>query len=392
MANLLTVIVPAKKLIDGRHKVRIAVSHNSQTRYIVTDVIVDSEREFKNGQVVKRPDSSNLNRKLRKILTGYQEKLDNMESFAHLSCAELVDLLKNKKANTRHLILKDIFNEYLSTLVLAENSLTTYKTGWGRLSQFLDENSPIEHINFQKVSLLKTKLVKKYSPSTVKLDLALLSSTFLYARKCGYTKPDFNPMLGLKLPETYPRDSWLTVEEMRMLRDVELKDKEVRVARDIIMLSYYLGGINIVDLVKINFNDHPDTLRYIRTKTQNRVKLNKYVEFKIPEEAKPIILQYKDKNGFILKHLKTPNVSIHYYILKLREITGLSKLVYYSARKSFSQHAFNLGISTPVIDYILGHKVEKSGSSIFSYIVVTPSMATEALRKILDNLKNNVIL
>lgn len=34
MANLSIVIVPAKKLSNGRHRVRIAVAHRSQTRYI----------------------------------------------------------------------------------------------------------------------------------------------------------------------------------------------------------------------------------------------------------------------------------------------------------------------------------------------------------------------
>lgn len=36
MANLSIVIVPAKKLSNGRHRVRIAVAHRSQTRYIST--------------------------------------------------------------------------------------------------------------------------------------------------------------------------------------------------------------------------------------------------------------------------------------------------------------------------------------------------------------------
>ena len=53
MANLSIVIVPAKKLSNGRHRVRIAVAHRSQTRYISTQFILDSANQMKNGRVVK---------------------------------------------------------------------------------------------------------------------------------------------------------------------------------------------------------------------------------------------------------------------------------------------------------------------------------------------------
>lgn len=47
MATLKLRIVPAKKLIDGRHKIRISLAHNSETRYIPTDCIINDESEFK---------------------------------------------------------------------------------------------------------------------------------------------------------------------------------------------------------------------------------------------------------------------------------------------------------------------------------------------------------
>lgn len=55
MATLKLRIVPTKILIDGRHKIRIVVSHNSETRYIPTDCIIDNEDHFKEGQVINRP-------------------------------------------------------------------------------------------------------------------------------------------------------------------------------------------------------------------------------------------------------------------------------------------------------------------------------------------------
>lgn len=78
MPTLKLAIVPAKILSDGKHKVRISVSHNSQTRYIPTDCIIDDLSQFKEGQIVNRSDASYMNMKLRKKLIFYQETLDNI--------------------------------------------------------------------------------------------------------------------------------------------------------------------------------------------------------------------------------------------------------------------------------------------------------------------------
>lgn len=68
MANLSIVIVPAKKLSNGRHRVRIAVAHRSQTRYISTQFILDSANQMKNGRVVKHENAANINSCLRKLI------------------------------------------------------------------------------------------------------------------------------------------------------------------------------------------------------------------------------------------------------------------------------------------------------------------------------------
>ena len=71
MATFNVVILPAKKMANNKHKVRIMVSHNSQTRYIVTDILLDSPSELKNGKVVKRSDKDLLNLRIKKIYDIY---------------------------------------------------------------------------------------------------------------------------------------------------------------------------------------------------------------------------------------------------------------------------------------------------------------------------------
>lgn len=87
MATLKLTVFKAKVLKDGRHKIRIAVCHKQETSYIITNFIIDSESQFKNGQVVKRPDASMMNSKLRNLLNEYQEKLDAIKNKEIYSCA-----------------------------------------------------------------------------------------------------------------------------------------------------------------------------------------------------------------------------------------------------------------------------------------------------------------
>lgn len=232
MATLKPVIVPAKVLKGGKHKVRIALSHNSKTRYIVTDIVIDSSKEFKDGQIVKRDDAASKNTKLRKLLQEYQKNADEINNIECLACSEI--------------------------------------------------------------------------------------------------------------PDPTIQQSWLTVDEVKAIRDIDSTQKWIIKCRDVFMLSYYLGGINICDLVKINFNLPNDVLRYVRTKTDRKTKINKFVEFEIPEEAKQIINKYKGIDGKLcLQKNQEKNLMRSFFrrtFPLLGKLAGIEHLIYYSARKSQPTH------------------------------------------------------
>lgn len=72
MAGLFITVVPNLKLKKGTHTVCIAVTHSGQTRYIPTEVTINSESEFKNGRIVKRLDKDILNVKQKRALNLYE--------------------------------------------------------------------------------------------------------------------------------------------------------------------------------------------------------------------------------------------------------------------------------------------------------------------------------
>lgn len=391
MAILNPVILPGKALKGGRHKVRISISHNGEFRYLLTDIILDSAKEFKNGQIVKRHDAALLNTKLRGILQKYQQAIDELEYIEGLTCPELVYQIKNANKYRRR-TLSSIYDEFVEYSSLKQSTRLLYASCFRSIQKCLGDKILVENINHTTILALdKTMRVdRKLRPSTILLQLTFLRGLLNFASRCGYVKFRIDPFFGYRFPKAEVRQSWLSVDEIRAIRDYKPPTRGQALAKDLFMLSYYLGGINMVDLQSIDFNKNSTRLRYVRKKTELRPKLNKFVEFDIPEEALEIINRRKGDDGCLA--LKETQRKFHchaifdYHLQKIAKALNIPNLIYYSARKSFSQHAFQLGVGTSTIDYILGHRVDRNSSCLYNYITVTPELATQAIKKVLDNL------
>lgn len=387
MATLSLTVVPGKALKDGKHKVRIAVAHNSQTRYILTDVILNSTKEWKNGKVVKRGDSTYLNSKLLARLDEVQHIIDETPYIEGLSCAELVTCILHARAKKTH-TLRSAFEEMLEVSPAKDTTKTRYRTQFKSITSVIPEDTFVTHLSPLMVQRFIKVRGAEIAPITLQTQITLLSQIVKFCQVNGYTDFRISPTAGCYQRVVAIRQNWLTPEQIRSIRDYEDRHKAFIRFRDLFMLSYYLGGINIIDLARIDFNKCSDTLKYIRTKTERKAKVNPYVEFEIPAEAKPIINKYKGDDGKLVISKCSDIEHCHEIgctIRRFRDDMGLPNLTFYSARKSFAQHAFALGESESVIDYVLGHSLGGSHNKmLFAYIKVTPAMATACVRKVCD--------
>ena len=67
------------------------------------------------------------------------------------------------------------------------------------------------------------------------------------------------------------------------------------------------------------------------------------------------------------------------------------RISFYSARKSFVQLGFDLGISLEILEYCSGQTM-KTNRPIFSYAQVMSRHADEAIRRIINYVKNPAVL
>ena len=397
MATLKLAITPDKAAKDGSHKIRIAIGHKSVTRYIVTRFKIDNLSQFKNGQVVKRPDAAMINTKLRNLLNEYQEKLDSIKCVSMYDCKQLREILINslptgQTASTFQAVAKAYIDELIEdgrenyAKLLERNN--RYFTEFTKGEFLLSEITPEIINNYDR--FLRNK--KGIGETTIGMMMSRTRTIINRGIKKQLVKYDVQPFAYYSIKSSPVREVDITVENLIKIKNCTPKEKKLRVARDCFMLSFYLGGINLADLLEVDFRK-TNKVEYIRKKARNLKQNEQRIVITIPEIAKQIIKEWMNRNtGKLDFGYKFTYSNFYRYLTRginmLAENLNINqKVVYYSARKTFAQFASELGIPDGVIDYCLGHS-DKSKGVIRYYTKVKQRQAEIAINRVIDYVNN----
>ncbi|WP_288359821.1 phage integrase SAM-like domain-containing protein [uncultured Bacteroides sp.] len=391
MANFSIVIVPTKKLSNGRHRIRIAVAHHSQTRYISTQFTLDSTSQIKNGRVVRHENAANMNACLRKLINEYEEIVTSISYLPAISCTELIRII-NYEQKKKGITFQSVAREYMNFMKgeEREKSYKLYMIASDRFIKYMKGDFPLIQLTPLHIQeFAKVLREENLSDTTIRIYLTLIKVILNYAGKMNYVTYSIHPFILFKMPASNVRELDLSIDELKRIRDVHLLKPSLSIARDIFMLTYYLGGINLRDLLTYNFKDK-DYMRYIRHKTRNSKKGENKIVFTLQPEAKVIIDKYLTKEGYLkfgkYSSYKQIYSLIFRHIGKVSILSGIKKKVtYYSARKTFAQHGYNLGIQIEKIEYCIGHSM-KNNRPIFNYIKIMQEHADKVFREILNQL------
>ncbi len=394
MTTFSIVIVPTKRLANGKHRIRIAVAHQAQTRYIATPFILDSISQLKKGRVVRHENAAQINLCLQRTINEYILILSSIKHANQLTCTQLIHSIQEEERK-KYLTFDVIAKEFLSTLQSESRikSYKLYKTAISHFNRFLkkEHDIPLEQIRPSHIHQYQKFLEKReLSSTTVRIYLTLIKVILNYAIKMDYIHYKVHPFAACILPSSRIRNLDLTVEELKSLRDVSLKEQNLLIVRDLFMLTYYLGGINLKDLLDYHFEENNLILSYIRHKTYRTKHGENEIVFSIQPEAQQIISKYRTDKGFLKfgpyeSYNKVYSLIYRYLSRIAREAGITSSISYYSARKSFAQHGYNIGIQIETIEYCIGHSM-KSNRPIGNYIRVMRSHADIAMRRIFDEL------
>lgn len=383
---------------DGSYKIRIAIGHRSETHYIVTKYRVNSPSEFVNGIVVRLPEAHQMNIELRNLLNDYEHRLSNIPNPDAYTCQQLRDLLKGMRPKTSTATFAQVSETYQQELVKdGQQSYAGMLSG--SLKKFLAFHNGdmfLSEISTTTISEFERWMKRSGASQTyTSMVLSMTRTIINRAIRQQLVTYQVHPFLYWKRPADEEREIDISLEELRTIRDSNPRLRKHLVARDLFMLSYYLGGINLIDLLAIDFRGIT-VLEYIRHKSRNTKTSDKRISITIQPEAWEIIRKWQNRNtgrldfGYKFSYknfLRYVSRSIKSLAEEL-QLPSQKKICYYSARKSFVQHGFDLGISLEVLEYCIGQSV-KSNRPIFNYLKIMRRHADSAIRQIIDNLNGD---
>lgn len=397
MSSLKLVVLKNEPLTNGRYKIKVSLFHKKVTSYISTNFSVSSPNNFKNGVVIKEADANIVNSKLRHLLNKYQDRLDAIDNPNQYTCQQLKKLLVETSDIDRATI-GNIANKYIELLnnqkrnnyaILIERSVRYFYT-YAKGDLFLEDITPTVIEGFSNYLKQKKNHYNgaKISNASVSMILARLKVVINYAVKMQFVYYKIHPFINVRIQKAVPKDAEISIESLIRIRDAELSSKPLQVARDAFMLSFYLAGINFIDLLQVDFRK--DNVDFVRSKTKNNSQGQKIV-FAIPPQAKDIADRWLKKGRLDFGYQFSYENLLKYVsrnVNKLGEHLELKEhLTYYSARKTFSQIASDLGIPDSIIDYCLGHSDSSKGVLRY-YTKVRTRQAELAISRVIDFTEN----
>lgn len=386
MATLNLVVLKARQTAKGNYPIFISVTQHRIVRYIKTDYLVDDLFQFDNGTIVCRSDAKVMNQRLKYVLSVYQEKLNEIEDQEIYNCSQIKEILEGKQKAEQIITIKEFFETRIKELrkegrgSYADMNVYTL----GKILSILGDIS-LSSISPQTIEKFISGM-RNLSNATKQMRLTHFKARINEAIKDGLVKYDVHPFVYTKMPKPAIKLLDITVEDFNKIKGLETKHKALSLAKDLFMLSFYMGGVNLADLVEIDFSG--SFIEFARKKTELSKQGDKVVKLSIPEEVKPIIKKYIKRSGKLDFGYNFTYSNFQRYLnrclKKLAKEVGItSEFCYYSARKTFSQFAFDLGVKTEIIEYCIGQSM-KENRPIYNYIRIMQKQADGAIKRVID--------
>lgn len=392
MAILSLNVERGRTAANGSIPIRIKITSKNTKTYIATRYKVESIKNWNGAAVVRQSDAALINKKLRELLTTYENIVDTIPN-ADVSANEIKAYIEchYRKSDS----FKDYAEKYIARLEkegrksYAQNMSYTLKY----TLESLGENITLQDIGTTQLEKFENFMRKRGgSDTTINIRMSHLKALLNAAVNDGTVEYKVFPFRNYKIPQKAVRDICISKADLQKLRDAEFKGVSQRrhtVARDLFMLSFYCAGINLTDLMDARLDG--DTITFVRKKTATKKRGEKEVSITIQPEARAIIDKYitddgKLDFGYKYRDYEQFRSFVTKGLNKIGEDLGFEKkLMYYSARKTFVQYGTDLGIPLYILEYAIGQTIKDANKRpIHDYFKVMRSQADMAIRTIIS--------
>ena len=394
MSKLALAVLAARKAANGMYPIFVRIAAKKEKAYIKTVYEISDLSQWYNGKVVARPDATMMNKRLLFELKKYSNRVNEIENNDTYTATQLkLIIVQSDKVTQCASTFSDFFRKRIKELQkdgrenyakMHEETLRVFLLAEGEVPFVIMNHITVEHFN----EWMKRK---GYSDGNRNIRLSHIKARVNEAIKYGLIKCEKHPFAYTKLPTSTPKDLDISITDFVKIRDVDTsKSRRLTFAEGFFLLSFYTGGINLADIVKIDFSGNE--ISYTRQKSKDHKRKDKTTRINIVQEAREIISKYINTKGILDFGYKFSYINLCRYInscLKrlAKELIIKSNISFYSSRKTFAQFAAEIAIPYPIIEYCLGHSI-KTSITINSYIRIKPQQANAAIRRVIEYTQN----
>lgn len=353
MASISATILKHHKKQNNTWSVKIRISQKGRSVYVDTSIVAtkeDLDTKLRLKKIfIDRYLSVELNR-LREIINSLGIRADRMS-------ADQLKTVITQKGETMDFF--NFFDEYAEKHLGRVNTIIKRKSSVARLKEFVGGSalSPLDikskflsdFQDFLKTPIRRDAVARGARSNRTVLNIITDIQVIFNLMRDRYNDEDTgeiripnNPFRKLvKVVPKKTRNRNLSIEQIKAIRDVELKAEADIISRDLFMLSFYLCGVNSVDLMKSLTDENAIRLNYNRVKTSGSRNDSAFISINIPSEARNLVVKYA---GFLqrrYKSVKSLNNRLSDSFISIGKTLGIENLSYYSARHSFASLARN---------------------------------------------------
>lgn len=285
------------------YPLKLSVFINGKGRFMVNTGIAIPKDNWMNDTIKGLPQKDIYNNVLRTRLNQADNELLRLDIAGELAKLSLVEIKKRITDIIRHKVdepvldekgcnIADYFKEFISGKD-REGTKSIYEQTLAKMGRYYD----LEKLSFRDVNLVWLREFEKkmkqdeLSVNTISIHFRNLRAVFNNAIDEDVIGQECYPFRKFKIKTERTVKRSLTVEQLRMLRDYPCQEHQVKY-RDMFMLTFYLMGVNMVDLVALKEVSN-GRVEFRRAKT------GRLYSMKVEPEAIEIIERYRGEKYLV---------------------------------------------------------------------------------------------
>ncbi len=303
-------------------------------------------------------------------------KLDEEGELDFMPMSEVKAAILGEKAKGKSSVF-DFINQLTEEMTTAgkQGNARVYKMLSNRLEALTDGKAiKFDNINYAFLQRFENAhFANGGTKGGLSVYMRTLRAIYNKAIKMGVANQSRYPFKDYKIKNGTPERKSLSEEEFQKLLEADLKpNSPLERSREYFLASFYLRGMNWMDMALLRLGDIEGDLERIR---YTRQKTGKGFNVKINARLKPILERFiegrTDKEEFVFPILNLSYSPEHYptailnkrkklngYLKTIAKNIGISPFTIYTARHTYATMGKRKGVPTAIIQESLGHTTE----------------------------------